>query len=75
MLGVQEALLREDFNRNLADFKHWFGDHNKEFWLGNDQIHQLTKAGDIKLRVEIGCHDGWSGQSMTSLGEIYLVNY
>ena len=49
---------REDFNRDWADYKHGFGDHNKEFWLGNEQIHQLTKAGNMKLRVELEAHDG-----------------
>ena len=49
---------REDFNRNWADYKNGFGDHNKEFWLGNDQIHQLTKSGDMKLRIELMAHDG-----------------
>ena len=49
---------REDFNRNWNDYKQGFGDKNKEFWLGNDQIHELTKAGDMKLRVELEAHDG-----------------
>ena len=49
---------RENFDRNWADYKHGFGDHNKEFWLGNDRIHQLTKAGDMMLRVELEAHDG-----------------
>ena len=49
---------REDFNRGWADYKHGFGDHNKEFWLGNDRIHELTKAGDMKLRVELEAWDG-----------------
>ena len=49
---------REDFYRNWADYKHGFGDHDKEFWLGNDQIHELTKSGDMKLRIELEAHDG-----------------
>ena len=56
--GVDNGELREDFNRNWTDYKNGFGDHNKEFWLGNEQIHQLTKAGDMKLRVELGAWDG-----------------
>ena len=49
---------REDFNRTWDDYKHGFGDHDKEFWLGNDNIHQLTKSGDMKLRVELEAHNG-----------------
>ena len=49
---------RENFDRSWAQYKHGFGDRNKEFWLGNEQIHQLTKSGDKKLRVELGSDDG-----------------
>ncbi len=49
---------REDFNRSWTDYKQGFGDKNKEFWLGNDRIHELTKAGDMKLRVELESWDG-----------------
>ena len=49
---------REDFIRNWTDYKQGFGDLNKEFWLGNDQIHQLTKSGDMKLRLELEAWDG-----------------
>ena len=28
------------------------------FWLGNDQIHSLTKSGNMKLRVELEAWDG-----------------
>ena len=51
---------REDFYRNWTDYKHGFGDHDKEFWLGNDNIHELTKSGDMKLRVEL---EAWNGMT------------
>ena len=47
---------RENFNRNWTDYKHGFGDYDREFWLGNELIHQLTKSGDMKLRVELEAH-------------------
>ena len=49
---------RENFFRNWTDYKYGFGDHDREFWLGNEFIHQLTKSGDMKLRVELEAHNG-----------------
>ena len=49
---------RENFNRDWADYKRGFGNLSQEFWLGNDRIHQLTKSGDMKLRVELEAHGG-----------------
>ena len=49
---------REDFYRDWNDYKHGFGSPIGEFWLGNDQIHELTKSGDMRLRVELEAHDG-----------------
>ena len=68
---------RENFERDWADYKHGFGDTDKEFWLGNEEIHQLTKSGDMKLRVELEAHDGrtaWAELALPSgLGVATLV--
>ncbi|KAJ8033621.1 Ficolin-1 [Holothuria leucospilota] len=44
-----------DFYRNWTSYKHGFGslDHDKDFWLGNEQLYYLTNQRDYKLRIEI----------------------
>merc|ERR1712157_516538 len=48
------------FYRNWVDYKRGFGD-SENAWLGNDNIHKLTKAGYNKLRIELKEADGHSG--------------
>ena len=40
-----------DFNRNWAEYKEGFGDVNREFWLGNDAIHQITSSANYSLMI------------------------
>ena len=35
-----------DFYRNWQDYKCGFGELAGDFWLGNDNIHRLTSAGE-----------------------------
>ncbi|XP_056394984.1 ficolin-1-B-like [Hyla sarda] len=42
-----------DFFRDWKDYKKGFGRQSSEFWLGNDNIHCLTKAGKFQLRVDL----------------------
>ena len=47
-----------DFFRNWKSYKNGFGDLNKEFWLGNDNLHRLTFSEDVMLRVDMEDFDG-----------------
>ena len=49
---------RESFEKDWISYKEGFGDKNRELWLGNEQIHQLTKSGNMGLLVELEAHDG-----------------
>ena len=42
-----------NFYRDWAEYKAGFGDPAGEFWLGNDKLHELTKDGDYRLRIEL----------------------
>lgn len=50
------------FTRNWDDFKVGFGNVSGNYWLGNDQIHELTKDGGYKLRVDLQAEEQSSGQ-------------
>uniref|UniRef100_A0A8C5RZR6 Fibrinogen like 2 n=1 Tax=Laticauda laticaudata TaxID=8630 RepID=A0A8C5RZR6_LATLA len=45
------------FNRTWEDYKNGFG-NGKEFWLGNDKIHLLTKSKEMQLRIELEDFNG-----------------
>ncbi|XP_068128089.1 ficolin-1-A-like isoform X2 [Hyperolius riggenbachi] len=42
-----------DFYRSWEDYKRGFGSQMSEFWLGNDNIHQITATGSYQLRVDL----------------------
>ena len=47
-----------DFYLDWESYKNGFGDLNGEFWLGNDNLHRLTAADDVTLRVDLEDFDG-----------------
>ncbi|XP_053325128.1 tenascin-R-like [Spea bombifrons] len=42
-----------DFFRKWADYKVGFGNLEDEFWLGLDNLHQLTSQGRYELRIDM----------------------
>ncbi|XP_017473260.1 PREDICTED: angiopoietin-2-like isoform X1 [Rhagoletis zephyria] len=43
----------ENFNRSWVEYRNGFGELNKEFWFGNEFIHQLVDRDDYELRIEL----------------------
>ena len=43
----------QDFFLNWIDYQQGFGDMEKEFWLGLDKIHRLSKSGQNVLRIDL----------------------
>lgn len=46
------------FNRTWKEYKNGFGNLSREFWLGNDKIHLLTKSKEMQLRIELEDFNG-----------------
>lgn len=42
-----------DFFRSWSSYKAGFGSQESEFWLGNENLHQLTLQGTWELFVEL----------------------
>ncbi|XP_036891574.1 tenascin-X-like, partial [Sturnira hondurensis] len=42
-----------DFWRDWEDYARGFGNITGEFWLGNEALHSLTRAGDYSMRVDL----------------------
>jgi len=41
------------FDRPWAQFRAEFGSRDGNYWLGNERLHQLTKDGGYKLRIDL----------------------
>ncbi|XP_052681395.1 angiopoietin-2-like [Crassostrea angulata] len=69
-----------DFYRNWNEYKLGFGSINTEFWLGNDNIHDLTSVfGYTHLRIEIKDFDGQEGYaeytfSIDDESSLYMIH-
>ena len=47
-----------DFYLAWESYGNGFGNLNGEFWLGNDNLHRLTAADDVMLRIDLEDFDG-----------------
>ncbi|NXB02736.1 FGL2 protein, partial [Cnemophilus loriae] len=47
-----------NFNRTWNDYKQGFGNLSREFWLGNDKIHLLTRSQEMQLRIDLEDFNG-----------------
>uniref|UniRef100_H3B766 Fibrinogen C-terminal domain-containing protein n=1 Tax=Latimeria chalumnae TaxID=7897 RepID=H3B766_LATCH len=50
-----------DFYKGWEAYKNGFGNKLSEFWLGNENLHQLTKTGTFTLRVDLEDFEGNKG--------------
>ena len=68
-----------DFYRSWDDYRHGFGNISAEFWLGNDNLHELTKSQQ-ELRVDLldfsenKAYAKYSSFSVDSLSESYALS-
>ncbi|XP_061167533.1 ryncolin-2-like [Saccostrea echinata] len=47
-----------DFFRTWIEYKEGFGNPTKNYWIGNNAIHTLTKDGSQELRIELQRFNG-----------------
>uniref|UniRef100_K1PLI4 Angiopoietin-4 n=1 Tax=Magallana gigas TaxID=29159 RepID=K1PLI4_MAGGI len=52
-----------DFYRTWKEYKEGFGTPSRNYWIGNDVIHQLTKTSPQKLRFVLQRYSGEKGQA------------
>ena len=59
-----------DFDRDWVDYVNGFGDVDGNYWIGLEEIHQLTTAHDVSLFINIETFDG---EPFTLKLETFLV--
>uniref|UniRef100_H2YQP7 Fibrinogen C-terminal domain-containing protein n=1 Tax=Ciona savignyi TaxID=51511 RepID=H2YQP7_CIOSA len=43
----------ENFYLTWIEYQEMFGNLSNEFWLGNENLHNLTRSGNYELRIEL----------------------
>ncbi|XP_064598703.1 ryncolin-1-like [Liolophura sinensis] len=65
---------REDgsvtFDRDWEEYKHGFGKPSAEYWLGNENIHYVSRQKSYKLMVELG---DWEGRSANAIYDSFKI--
>ncbi|VDI40474.1 ficolin, partial [Mytilus galloprovincialis] len=67
---LQRRQDKTDFYRTWAEYKKGFGNVEKSFWLGNDNIHILTSSGKYELRIDLG---DWTGNKWYAIYKKFTV--
>ncbi|XP_076805228.1 microfibril-associated glycoprotein 4-like [Clavelina lepadiformis] len=68
-----------NFSRPWDDYANGFGQIDGEFWLGLDNIHELTRGGGCRLKIELWDFDGnqayadYSSFSIESAENLYRL--
>ncbi|XP_076806204.1 fibrinogen-like protein A [Clavelina lepadiformis] len=67
------------FQRAWDDYANGFGQIDGEFWLGLDNIHEMTRGGECRLKIELWDFDGnqrhadYSSFSIESAENLYRL--
>ncbi|XP_048457358.1 fibrinogen-like protein 1 [Rhincodon typus] len=59
-----------DFNRGWTEYKEGFGELTAEFWLGNNNIHDITSQGEYSLRIDL---EDWKYRQKFALYETFRI--
>ncbi|XP_076807355.1 fibrinogen-like protein A isoform X2 [Clavelina lepadiformis] len=68
-----------NFSRRWDDYANGFGQINGEFWLGLDNIHEMTRGGGCRLKIELWDfhgnqrHADYSSFSIESAENLYRL--
>ncbi|XP_076806729.1 microfibril-associated glycoprotein 4-like [Clavelina lepadiformis] len=69
-----------DFGRRWDDYANGFGQIDGEFWLGLEIIHEMTRGGGCRLKIELWDFDGnqrhadYSSFSIESAENLYRLH-